>query len=87
MSLYAKNLRHARWYFISKPLPDNSPPAGIHVHALSLVYHYSECPALQGYNIILGYVQLDSRLNPDELERISGRWYQWIPAVFAHQFT
>lgn len=87
MSLANKDLRHARWYFISKPLPDNTPPVGIHSHSEQLTYHYAECPAVKGYNIIFGYAHFVHRYTPDDLERLSGCWYQWIPAVFAHQYS
>lgn len=87
MALAYKDLRHARYYFISKPLPDNSPPPIIHNNSELITFHYAQCPALEGYNIICGYAHFQQRFTPEDLERFSGCWYQWIPAVFAHQYS
>ncbi len=80
-------LEHSRWYFISRPIPEFSPPLAIRLLSESIIYHYAASPANPSLNIVLGYCHLKLRLNSDDLEEISGSSYQWIPASFANHNT
>ena len=75
---------HARWYFISRPIPEVAPPVPIRILSENIIYHYAASPADPSNNIIVGYCHLKLRMCSDNLEALSGPSYQWIPAIFAN---
>lgn len=81
---YAKNLSHARWYFISNLSEDNTLPKQLLEKCSHSIVHYTPSNDDETRYLMLGYIHLKERMIQRDIHLLTRYQFQWIPAILAH---